>query len=207
MIGSLEQTLQAEGVANNTYIVFSSDNGLHTGEYRLMPGKLTAFDTDIHVPLIVSGPGVQAGTTTDAMAENIDLAETFTGIAGTSIDGDGRSLLPVMDGVATPDWRNAVLIEHHGGDLAGADPDFQQSASGSPRTYEAIRTPSFLYVQYDDGETEYYDLRTDPFELHNLAADLSERTLLRLHAAVARLQGCRGTTQCWAAMHLPPVRP
>ncbi len=207
MIGSLEQTLQAEGVANNTYIVFSSDNGLHTGEYRLMPGKLTAFDTDIHVPLIVSGPGVQAGTTTDAMAENIDLAETFTGIAGTSIDGDGRSLLPVMDGEATPDWRNAVLIEHHGGDLAGADPDFQQSASGSPRTYEAIRTPSFLYVQYDDGETEYYDLRTDPFELHNLAADLSERTLLRLHAAVARLQGCRGTAQCWAAMHLPPVRP
>jgi arylsulfatase A-like enzyme len=207
MIGSLEQTLQAEGVANNTYIVFSSDNGLHTGEYRLMPGKLTAFDTDIHVPLIVSGPGVKAGTTTDAVAENIDLAETFTGIAGTSIGGDGRSLLPLLDGVAQPDWRNAALVEHHGGDLNGADPDFQQPASGNPRTYEAIRTASFLYVQYDDGETEYYDLRTDPFELHNLSPDLSERTLMRLHAAVNRLQSCRGTAQCWAAMHVPQVGP
>jgi N-acetylglucosamine-6-sulfatase len=203
MIGSIEQTLQAAGVANNTCIVFSSDNGLHTGEYRLMPGKLTAFDTDTHVPLVVSGPGVHPGTTTNAMAENIDLAETFTAIAGTSQIGDGHSLLPLLNGAPTPDWRNAVLIEHHGGDLVGADPDFQQSASGSPRTYEAIRTPTFLYVQYDDGETEYYDLRSDPFELHNLSADLSERALLRLHAEVARLQGCRGPVQCWANMHVP----
>ena len=45
----------------NTYLVFSSDNGLHMGEYRLMPGKMTAFDTDIQVPLIVDGPGVPAG--------------------------------------------------------------------------------------------------------------------------------------------------
>ena len=50
---------------SDTYLVFSSDNGLHTGEYRLMPGKLTAFDTDIHVPLVVIGPGVRAGATTE----------------------------------------------------------------------------------------------------------------------------------------------
>ena len=54
--------------------MFSSDNGLHTGEYRLMPGKLTAFDTDIHVPLVIVGPGVPAGQSTDAMTENVDLA-------------------------------------------------------------------------------------------------------------------------------------
>jgi arylsulfatase A-like enzyme len=205
MIGSIEQTLQTAGVANNTYIVFSSDNGLHTGEYRLMPGKLTAFDTDIHVPLVVSGPGVQPGTSTNAMAENIDLAETFASIAGTTVDGDGHTLMPLLSGGHPGGWRNAVLVEHHGGDLNGADPDFQQTASGSPRTYEAIRTPAFLYVQYDDGETEYYDLRADPFELHNLSADLSERALLRLHAAVARLQSCHGEAQCWAAMHLTPL--
>ena len=44
------------GQERNTYFVFSSDNGYHMGEYRLMPGKMTAFDTDIHVPLIVTGP-------------------------------------------------------------------------------------------------------------------------------------------------------
>jgi N-acetylglucosamine-6-sulfatase len=202
MIASIEQTLQAKGVANNTYIVFSSDNGLHTGEYRLMPGKLTAFDTDIHVPLIVSGPGVPASSNSTAMAENIDLAETFTAIAGTSIGGDGRSLLPLFEGLHPPDWRNAVLVEHHGSDLNGADPDFQQPAAGAPRTYEAIRTPNYLYVQYNDGETEYYNLRRDPFELHNLSASLTEPALMRLHADVERLQSCRGAEQCWRAMHV-----
>ena len=58
MIGHLEDQLRASGAARNTYFVFSSDNGYHMGEYQLMPGKQTAFDTDIHVPLIVSGPGV-----------------------------------------------------------------------------------------------------------------------------------------------------
>ena len=58
MIGRVEAALRANGIARDTYLVFSSDNGLHTGQYRLMPGKLTAFDTDIHVPLVVVGPGV-----------------------------------------------------------------------------------------------------------------------------------------------------
>jgi N-acetylglucosamine-6-sulfatase len=202
MLASIQQTLQATGVANDTYVVFSSDNGLHTGEYRLMPGKLTAFDTDIHVPLIVAGPGVPAGSTTPAMAENIDLAETFTAIAGTSISGDGRSLLELFHGLRPPNWRNAILVEHHGSDLNGADPDFQQSAAGAPRTYEAIRTPNFLYVQYNDGETEYYNLRTDPFELHNLSASLTERDLVHLHADIARLRACHGSERCWRAMHV-----
>ena len=58
MIGHLEAQLRAKGLAKNTYFIFSSDNGYHMGEYRLLPGKQTAFDTDIHVPLIVTGPGV-----------------------------------------------------------------------------------------------------------------------------------------------------
>ena len=63
MIGADRGELAADGVARDTYIVFSSDNGLHMGEHRLRPGKLTAFDTDINVPLIVTGPGVPAGRT------------------------------------------------------------------------------------------------------------------------------------------------
>ena len=84
MIARIEASLIAGGVANNTYLVFSSDNGLHAGEYRLMPGKLTAFDPDIHVPLVVVGPGVPAGAKTGALAENIDLADTFAQIGGTA---------------------------------------------------------------------------------------------------------------------------
>jgi N-acetylglucosamine-6-sulfatase len=208
MIGSIEETLARDGISRNTYIFFSSDNGLHTGEYRLMPGKLTAFDTDIHVPLVVIGPGVPAGRTTGAMSENIDLAKTFTSIAGTKMPGDGHSLLTLLHGDHPADWRNATLIEHHGGRLSVLDPDYQQPASGNPTTYEAMRTHQFLYVEYADGEREFYDLRTDPFELHNLAGQLTHGQLAQLHAELARLRRCHGGVECWAAMHVhPPLAP
>ncbi len=202
MIGNIEQELVTAGVANNTYIVFSSDNGLHLGDYRLMTGKLTAFDTDIHVPLVVVGPGVAAGATTDAMTENTDLAKTFAAIGGTDVPSDGHNLLPLMSGTTPADWRNAILVEHHGPDLTGRDPDFQQNASGNPRTYEAMRTKRFLYVEYDDGEREFYDLRTDPFELHNIADTLAPFDRALLHIELGNLKRCHGGPACWAAMQV-----
>jgi arylsulfatase A-like enzyme len=201
MIGTVEAALAANGVRRNTYLVFSSDNGLHTGQYRLMPGKLTAFDTDIHVPLVVVGPGVRADTRTGAIAENVDLAKTFTGIAGTTLPGDGRSLLGLMQGGTPADWRTAALIEHHGPGMSGLDPDFQQSASGSPWTYEAVRTRGYLYVEYRDGEREFYDLLRDPFELHNLAYLLTPSERHELHAELRAMKRCHGGPACWAAMH------
>jgi N-acetylglucosamine-6-sulfatase len=207
LIGTIERTLAADGLSRDTYLVFSSDNGLHTGEYRLMPGKLTAFDTDIHVPLVVVGPGVPAGSTTDAMAENIDLAPTFAGLAGTSMLSDGHSLGRLFHGQRTPAWRDAILVEHHGGPMSLLDPDFQQSPSGDPNTYEAMRTRQFLYVEYTDSEREFYDLQTDPFELHNIAGRLNARQLKRLHRELSRLERCHGARRCWAAMHAAPVSP
>ncbi len=202
MIGAIEQTLAADGIANDTYLIFSSDNGLHTGQYRLMPGKLTAFDTDIHVPLVVVGPGVPAGRTTTDMAENIDLAKTFTAIGGTTLRSDGHSLLRLIHGEAAPGWRNAILVEHHGGVMSVLDPDYQQSPSGNPTTYEAMRTPQFLYVEYADGEREFYDLRVDPFELHNVAGELTASQLTLLHSELSRLERCHGGPRCWAATHV-----
>jgi len=207
MIGTIESTLAADGIGRNTYLIFSSDNGLHTGQYRLMPGKLTAFDTDIHVPLVVVGPGVPAGKTTNAMSENIDLASTFAAIAGTHMRSDGHSLLRLFHGHPAAGWRDAILVEHHGGPMSVLDPDYQQSPSGSPTTYEAMRTHRFLYVEYADGEREFYDLRTDPFELHNLARQLTPSELTQLHAALSRLEQCHGARRCWAAMHVAPLAP
>jgi arylsulfatase A-like enzyme len=206
MIGQIEQVLAADGVANNTYLVFSSDNGYHTGEYRLLPGKLTAFDTDIHVPLVVVGPGVPPGTTTDAMAENVDLAKTFAGIGGTTIPDDGHSLVPLLLGAKPSSWRNAVLVEHRGPRQAAGDPDFQAPASGDPWTYEAMRTSNFLYVEYIDGEREFYDLRSDPYELHNLAPRLSSQTLSQLHLDLVAMENCHAGDACWRAMHVGHVQ-
>ncbi len=205
LIGRVEQALAADHVAANTYVVFSSDNGLHTGEYRLMPGKMTAFDTDIHVPLVVVGPDVAAGTTSTAMAENIDLAKTFSAIGGTSLPGDGRSLLPLIGGSRPADWRNAILVEHHGPDRSGSDPDYQQPAAGDPRSYEAMRTHRYLYVEYNSGEREFYDLRVDPFELNNLAGTLTAQERVVLHNALHAMEACHGGPACWSAMHVAPL--
>lgn len=57
------------------------------GEHRLKPGKMTAFDTDIHVPLVVTGPGVVHGRTRDEVVENIDLCPTFAELAGVAYSG------------------------------------------------------------------------------------------------------------------------
>jgi N-acetylglucosamine-6-sulfatase len=203
MLAKLQAALASHGQLGNTYIVFSSDNGFHTGEYRLMPGKLTAFDTDIQVPLVVAGPKIPAGSATDAMSENVDLAKTFEAIGGASTLSDGHSLMPLFGGGAPADWRNAILVEHHGPDFGGpADPDAQADTSGNPTSYEAMRTPGFLYVEYRDGEREYYDLRADPDELHNIAGGLSSSQAGQLHQELVRLEDCHDGSSCWAAGHV-----
>lgn len=202
LLTGLEEALARHHQLRNTYVVFSSDNGLHMGDYRLMPGKLTAFDTDIHVPLVIAGPGIPAGATTSAFAENIDLAKTFEAMAGTSSPCDGHSLQALFHGGIPRHWRNAVLIEHRGPATSALDPDHQTPASGNPTSYEAMRTPNFLYVEYLDGEREFYDLRSDPYELHNLAGRLSTAQLDRLHRELGRLEGCHTGRTCWAAEHV-----
>ena len=96
-----------------------------------------------------------------------------------------------------------MLVEHHGPDLGTTDPDAQNYDSGNPTTYEAMRTPDFLYVEYRDGEREYYDLETDPYELDNIVRRLSPTLLARLHHELLTLEACHGGTECWAAGRVP----
>ncbi|HEU5417141.1 MAG TPA: sulfatase, partial [Streptosporangiaceae bacterium] len=142
MVAHLEAVLRATGAARDTYFIFSSDNGYHMGEYRLMPGKQTAFDTDIHVPLVVTGPGVPAGRVISQLASNIDLAPTFERLAGLPVPArvDGHSLARLWHGRNPAGWRQAILIEHHGPDDDKGDPDRQNRLSGDPPSYEAVRT-------------------------------------------------------------------
>ncbi|MGI8624851.1 MAG: sulfatase family protein, partial [Solirubrobacteraceae bacterium] len=76
MVGSLRRSLQATGEAADTYFVFSSDNGYHMGEHRLLPGKLTAFDSDVRVPLIVTGPGVPGSRRVGALPQDTHTTPT-----------------------------------------------------------------------------------------------------------------------------------
>jgi arylsulfatase A-like enzyme len=199
MIGRLRRELQRTGAANHTYFVFSSDNGFHLGEHRLRPGKQTAFDTDIRVPLLISGPGVPSGRTIDAMTSSVDLAPTFEQLGGATPTAmrDGRSLEPLLHGkTAPPDWPQAVLVEHHGPGSSPDDPDRQPDR---PPTYEAVRTATELYVEYATGEREYYDLARDPDELDNRAATVSASRLTPLRRVLHQLQSCKGAVACGAS--------
>ncbi len=204
LIAGLRRTLADAGVADDTYVVFGSDNGYHMGEYRLTPGKMTAFDTDIRVPLVVTGPGVPAGRRSAAAVSNIDLAPTFAQAGGAPIPStmDGRSLLSLLHGGSAAGWRTANLVEHHGPNYRADDPDRQAPAGGNPPSYEAMRTNAYTYVEYVDGSREYYDLTSDPLQLHNLAGTIDHARLDRLHTALDRLRHCRGGPDCWTAGHL-----
>ncbi|HEY0934440.1 MAG TPA: sulfatase-like hydrolase/transferase, partial [Trebonia sp.] len=201
MIGDMMAKLAQSGLDKNTYIVFSSDNGYHMGEYRLNPGKQTAFDTDINVPLIVSGPGVPAGRTAPQLASNIDLNPTLLTLAGLPVPAtvDGHSLAGIWHGQNPAGWRQAILIEHHGPDNIPGDPDRQDRASGIPPSYEAVRTAAALYVAYDNGDREYYDTTTDPYELDNI---VSHGVPGNLGSALKAMENCHSGAACWAAAHL-----
>jgi hypothetical protein len=63
-----------------------------------------------------------------------------------------------------------------------------------------MRSHQFLYVEYEDGDREFYDLQTDPFELHNLAGELSAPTLAQLHQTLMAMANCHDGVSCWASM-------
>jgi N-acetylglucosamine-6-sulfatase len=201
LVGKIRETLRRRGLDDNTYVVFSSDNGFHMGEHRLTSGKMTAFDHDIRVPLIVVGPDVAKGGTVEELTANVDLAPTFMRLAGVTPPFwvDGRDLSGLLRDTPPGDWRDAVLIEHQHPDSSTLDPDRQGLPSGNPPTYDAIRTRFGTYVEYESGEREYYDLRSDPDQLDNVYDLLAPQDRQSLHDTLERLRSCHRGTTCWAA--------
>lgn len=166
--------LQNERVLDNTYVVFTSDNGYHHGEHRIKSGKAKPYEESIRMPLLIRGPSVQAGTSTNKLTLNTDFLPTFTDLAGVTTPGyvDGRSLRPVLEGSATT-WRTAILLE------------LRSSILG-------IRTSdSRKYIEYGDGFKEYYDLNADPYELRNLVY-YGEVPPTDLRTRLQALKGCAG---------------
>lgn len=215
LIGRVRAQLVAAGVDDETYIVVNSDNGFHLGAHSLGSGKLTAYDHDIRVPLIIRPPGGTAPRTVTEIVQNTDLLPTFRDLAGqhTGRWSDGVSLLPLLSDLsAEPNWRTGALVEYRRDErmLKGADPDWQRGRE--PSSYNALRTEDYLYVDYsliDEhlpavGEAELYDLRNDPDQLVNVFANLGDREKRMLERALQRYVDCAGSS-CERAGRLLPT--
>lgn len=183
LVEALVRTLREVGRLESTYIIYTSDNGFHMGEHRLMPGKATAYDEDIRVPFVVRGPGVPAGGRREELVLNIDIAPTFAEIAGVRVPPmvDGRSFLPLLRGTGGP-WRQSFIVElrTERGRQAGEPGDGPAPAPQSG--YNAIRTADWTYIQWATGDRELYDLKSDPYQLRN-RVPTADRGLLRALAA------------------------
>jgi uncharacterized protein (TIGR03437 family) len=196
MIKAIVDKLQQKGQLANTYIFFTSDNGFHMGEHRFEPGKNTAYEEDIRVPLIVVGPGVRAGQQ-DQITLNNDFAPTFADLAGVNIPSnyvvDGRSIRPLLS-ATTPvqPWRTNFMTETSFNYFLGA-----------LRTISS--TANTLYVEYtlrgqpaSSFNREFYDLTVDPNQLQNGYEAASRPLINYLAARLASFRSCAGAS-CRAA--------
>jgi N-acetylglucosamine-6-sulfatase len=158
VMGALVET----GRSADTLVIFTSDNGMSNREHRWR-GKQVPYEESIRVPMIVRLPGwIPAGTVSNALVSNVDLAPTIADFAGTSISADGVSLRPLWTDRSSS-VRDSVLLEHI------------ETAPAVP-TYCGVRTPSFTFVHYSTGEEELYDLLKDPRQLQNVASTRPTRT-------------------------------
>jgi arylsulfatase A-like enzyme len=197
MVERIVGALEATHALDNTYVIYSSDNGFHLGEHRLPAGKDFPYEEDIRVPMVVRGPGVPAGHTIDAMVLNSDFAPTFAEIAGIEAPDfvDGRSFLPLFQDPNRA-WRESFLLERRQlerqyvelAERMGMAPDeLDRSAQ-----FDAIRTAAWTYVEYGTGERELYDLTRDPHQLDNVVETADPAVIEALAARLAELRTCAG---------------
>ncbi len=170
-IGRILAYLEESGLAENTVVVYSSDQGFYLGDHGWYD-KRWMYEESLAMPLVIRWPGVTApASECDAMVQNVDYAETFLEMAGAKIPGDmqGRSLVPLLRGRTPEDWRDSIYYHYYE----------YPSVHMVPRHY-GIRTERYKLMHfYQFNEWELYDLKTDPDERTNLFGREDQAELVR----------------------------
>lgn len=163
MIGVVLKGIDDLGVADNTFVIFTSDNGFHLGEHRMLFGKEHPYDTDISLPLYIRGPGVPANSTLLYPTTPLDITATIVELAGATPVG------PPLDGLSFA----AAFSANPPAPAAWRDFSFTEFF-GNANTWWTIRRPlaadNTKQVFWCDGDNEVFDLAADAFEMQNIAA-------------------------------------
>jgi len=196
-LARLKDKLRETGELSNTYLIFTSDNGYHLGQHRLGAGKMTAYEEDMRVPMAIAGPGVASGGVKHTVL-NTDLAPTIADLAGVApgITPDGRSFAPLLpegrSGITPEQFRRRFVEENWQGPI----PTPTGTKPFPAPTNFAVRGLAFMYNHYVTGETEYYDLSRDPYEL--VSKRMSGTHKENLDRLRTRLRNCQGA-ECRSA--------
>jgi len=180
-------TLQETGELDNTYIFFTSDNGMHLGNHRFEQGKKTPYEEAIGVPLMVRGPGVPPGEVRvrEQLVINNDFAPTIAELAGVTIPEfvDGSSFAPLLTGSPPPSWRTAFLEE---GWLDSGLPNIRTP------DHKSVHTQTHMFTDYATGEYELYDLVLDPDQMQSKRRAGNEQLYSALQTRLNSLKACSG---------------
>ena len=173
-IGRLLDWLDQNGLAGNTVVIYTSDQGFFLGDHGLFD-KRFMYEASVKMPFIVRWPGViKPGTVQDLMAINPDFAPTFMDMAGLPVPADmqGFSLIPLLKGETPPGWRTSYYYRN-----------YHDPGDHNTRAHYGVRTTTqkLIYFWKKD-QWEMYDLAGDPDELHNLYHDPAQQD------AVAKLK-------------------
>ena len=178
-VGRLLAYLKAEGLEDNTVVVYASDQGFYNGEHGWFD-KRWIYEESIHMPLIVRWPSVvKPGTRFAPVVQNIDYAETFVEIAGGKVPEGlhGRSLVPILRGQTPADWRDSLYYHYY------------DAGHGVPR-HNGVRTDRYTLVHfYRTNEWELFDRKKDPQQLRSVLGDPAyAKTVAELKAELLRLK-------------------
>jgi arylsulfatase A-like enzyme len=214
-VARLVEELKAGGALDNTYLIFTSDNGYLMGNHRREIGKYNQFQGTVNVPFYIRGPGIPAGSTYDDVAGNIDIAPTIAEIAGAEApaDVDGVSLLSRLTG-GEPLSRRYFLLGRAltptntttANGLEEAPETFvEDTRSSELNDFTGVTNGRYKLIRYTHiAHEELYDLNRDPYELDNLLRNDEASYLAMspkgreavdtLRAALDRLETCVGQT-------------
>ncbi|MCP5395274.1 MAG: sulfatase-like hydrolase/transferase [Sphingomonadaceae bacterium] len=180
-LGRVMVELERQGLAEDTLVVFSSDNGYLLGDYGL-EGKWFGFEASIRIPLIVAGAGVGRPGRVSAPVLNVDFAPSFLAVAGLPVHPamQGRDISPLWRAKRVPGrWREDFLYEHYLPGLYKFGKGFESFLPSS----EGVRDARYTYMRFprQEGHNELlFDRLGDPDELNDISASCEPALLARL---------------------------